>query len=316
MESFQYGYFDSRDRPPPILIKHLQKDRLVATASQKLCLFRLFPLIFHDVIDKLSTFIVYKQLRDIVDLVFSVPFRKQWSPTLRDLCIGFQESMIKYFPTKMIPKVHFCTEYDQIINDYGPAIKQWSMRYEAQHSYFKKIALKSNNYKNVSKMLATRYQLNQIYASSRTIQLKSFDQAITLKKVNKTSFNDLMKETLIRHFGNIDYAKDLQQCNKFYHENIEYCRSGVYIIDLMDTNETPRFFQVVNILRMNLKWWLLVDMLKTVCYDEKLCAWEIKSFDHFSVVDPYLLTYYYKGLDIYELNNSSFISFTARLTMY
>ena len=157
MENFQYGYFDSFDRPPPILIKHLHNDRIAATASQKLCLFRLFPIIFYDLIDKLPSMIVYKQLREILDLVLSIPFGKSWLPTLRDLCHAFQQSMLMHCPTKMIPKLHFCTEYDQVINYYSPAIKQWSIRYEAFHSYFKRISLRSNNYKNIPKMLATRY---------------------------------------------------------------------------------------------------------------------------------------------------------------
>ena len=123
MEQFQYGYFDSHDRSLPIQIKYLQNDRIVATASQKLCLFRLFPLIFQDITDKLPAFIVYKQLREIIDLILSRPFRKQWLLILRDLSIAFQQSMIEHFPGKLITEMHFCTEYDQVINDYGPAIK-------------------------------------------------------------------------------------------------------------------------------------------------------------------------------------------------
>jgi hypothetical protein len=316
MENFQYGYFDSHDRPPPIQVKHLQNDRIAATASQKLCFFKLFPLIFHDIIDQLPSFIVYIQLREIIDLVLSVPFRRQWLATLRDLSVAFQQSMLTHFPTKIIPKLHFCTEYEQVINDYGPAIKQWSMRYEAYHSYFKKIALKSNNYKNMSKMLATRYQLKKIYLLSRLIHLKSFDQAIKIQKVENNYFSDLMKQIIRDHFGNINFSKDLFQCKKFYHENVEYCRSAVYIFDLTETNETPKFFQIVNILKTTQKWWLLVDKLQTICYNEKLCAWEITSMNHFSILDPYYLKYYFKGLDIYELDNSSFVSFTARLTLY
>ena len=49
MEAFHYGYFDGKNQPPPIQIKHLQNDRIAATASQKLCLFKVFPLIFSDV---------------------------------------------------------------------------------------------------------------------------------------------------------------------------------------------------------------------------------------------------------------------------
>jgi hypothetical protein len=316
MENFQYGYFDSHDQPPPIQVKHLQKGRMAATASQKLCFFKLFPLIFHSIIDQLPSFIVYTQLREMIDLILSAPFRKEWLPVLYDLSIAFHQSMLTYFPTKMIPKLHYATEYAQVISDYGPAIKQWAMRYEAYHAYYKKIVLRSNNYKNISKMLATRFQLKNIYRLSRLTHLKSFDRAIKIQKVENNYFNNAMKQILINHFGSINFSQDLLQCKKFYHENVEYCRSSVYIIDLMHINETPKFIQVIYILKKSNKWWLLVDELKTICYHEKLCAWEITSMNHFSMLDPHDLKYYFKGLDIYELNNSSFVSFTARLTLY
>jgi uncharacterized protein YajQ (UPF0234 family) len=212
--------------------------------------------------------------------------------------------------------LHFATEYSQIINDYGPAIKQWSMRYEAYHSYFKRIALKSNNFKNVSKMLATRYQLKNIYQLSSMRQMEDFDQSMHIQKVENNYFNDAMKQVLLNHFGNIDISQDLLQCNKFYHEKREYRRSNVYIIDLIDTNETPKFIQILYILKKSNKWWLMVDELETMGYNEKLCAWQISSIDHFSMIDPHNMKYFSKGLDIYELNNSSFVCFTARFTLY
>ncbi|CAF1502731.1 unnamed protein product [Adineta ricciae] len=316
MEQFVYGHFDSRDKPPPILVKHLQNDKIAASASQKWCLFRLFPLIFADIVDKLPSFIVYKQLREIVDLVFSVPFRKIWLPTLRDLSFAFQYSMIKHFPRQVVPKVHFCTEYDQVINDYGPAIKQWSMRYESYHYYFKKVALRSNNYKNTPKMLATRYRLKQAFSSFRMTQLNHSDQAIRIQKVKNNLFSNEMKYAIINHFGNIDLSKDLVQCQKFRHENVEYCRFGIYIISLMNFTEAPEFVQVMNVIKLTHKWWLLVDVLTTAGYDDKLCAWEIKSMDKFRILDPNSMKYYLKGLDVYEIDNSTFVTFTARLTSY
>ncbi|CAF1319937.1 unnamed protein product [Adineta steineri] len=296
MEQFIYGYFDSRDKPPAILIKHLQKNKITA--------------------NKLPSFIVYKQLREIVDLVLSMPFRKHWLPILRDLSHAFQRSMIEHLPRQIVPKVHYCTEYDQVISDYGPAIKQWSMRYESYHFYFKKIALRTNNYKNLQKTLATRYRLKQAFSSFKMTQLNHNDQAIKIQKIKNNIFNNEMKCAIISHFGNIDMSKDLLQCHKFRYENIEYCRSSVYIISLMNLTETPKFVQVVNIIKLTHKWWLLVDMLATIGYDDKLCAWEIKSMDKYDLLDPCSMKYYYKGLDIYEIDNSTFVTFTARLTLH
>jgi hypothetical protein len=224
------------------------------------------------VVDKLPSFIIYKQLREIINLVLSVPFRKHWLPILRDLLHVFQHSMIKHFPRQVVPKVHFCTEYDQVISDYDPAIKQWSMRYESYHFYFKKMALRSNNYRNMAKMLATRYRLKQAFSSFWMTQLNHCDQAIKIQKIKNNIFSNEMKYAIINHFGNIDMSKDLLQCHKFRHENIEYYRSSVYIISSMNLTEAPKFVQVMNIIKLTHKWWLLVDILTTIGYDEKLCV--------------------------------------------
>ncbi|CAF1362987.1 unnamed protein product [Adineta steineri] len=206
----------------------------------------------------------------------------------------------------MTPKIHFISEYDQIVNDYGPPLRQWCIRYEARHAYFKKITIKSNNFKNVPKMLATRYSLKQIYKLSRLPHLRMSNYAVRIQKIEISAFNKQMKELLLNHFGDINLNKDIVQCSKLCYDNIEYCRFTVLIIGLLDINEQPIFGQIIRILKTNEKWWLLVDVLTTVGYDENLFAWEIKSTDHYVMLDPHNLKYYYKGLDVYEVNNAKY----------
>ena len=163
-----------KNRPPPIQVKNLQNGRVVATASQKLCLFKILPIVFHDVICQLPSFIVYKVLREILDLVLSYPFRKQWISVLKDLSVTFYRTMLQHFPDKIVPKIHFIREYDQIAYDYGPPIKQWCFRYEAFHSYFKKLATRTNNFKNVPKTLINRYRMKQCFECVHLSGLKAF----------------------------------------------------------------------------------------------------------------------------------------------
>ncbi|CAF2816932.1 unnamed protein product [Rotaria sp. Silwood2] len=316
MENFKYGYFDTSNRPPPIQVKHLQNGHIVATASQKLCIFKLFPIIYYDIIHHLPSFIVYKILREILDLVLSYPFRKQWLPVLGDLCDSLHQMMLIHFPNKIVPKLHFVREYERITHDYGPAIKQWCFRYEACHLYFKKITIRTNNFKNTPKMLVTRYRLKQCFKFASLSRIKTFDYAVGIKKIRSTCFNMSMKNVLLNHFGRIDLDEDLNQCKKLIHENIEYSRSAVYVINIKPFNEQPIFAQIISIIKMEEKWWLLADMLDTISYDEELFAWEIISVDRYCILDPCQLKYYYKGLDIYHVNNSSFVSFITRLTSY
>ncbi|CAF3049853.1 unnamed protein product [Rotaria socialis] len=316
MENFQYGKFDSSNQPPPLLVKHLQNDHMVATAAQKLCFFKLFPIIFNDTVDLLPSFIVYKVLREILDLILSYPFRKKWLYILGELCDTFHETMLSHFPEKITPKAHFIREYKYMINDFGPAVRQWCFRYEANHSYFKKITARTNNFKNIAKMLVTRYHLKQCLTFGHLSQLQSNKYSVGIKKARSTCFDSAMKVILLKHFDHADFDTDFYQCKTLVYDNVEYRRCGVHIIDLKPSHEQPIFGQIAMIIKKNEKWWLLIDVLDTICYDEKLFAWQIQSTARYSLIDPNNLVYYHKGLDIYMVNNLSFVSFISRLTLH
>ena len=281
----------------------MQSDRIIATASQKVCLFRLFPIIFNDVIDRLPSMIVYRQLWEIVDLVFSMPFRKRWLPVLQDLCVAFHRSMIIHFPQKLVPKMHFLCEYARMIEDYGPLRRQWSFRYEAAHAYFKKVVMPSNNFKNVSKMLAKRFAFKQAAHKPRSWVIDDTCNPVGIRKIQSNTFHKQIKQVLIHHFDAIDFQEDLVQCNKLFYHNNEYRCSSVYVLGVDGRDDKPIFGQISRIVKRSEKWWLIIDVLRTSSYDETICAWELKSHDMFSIYDPFELKYFYKSLDFYALNS-------------
>ena len=298
------------------MIKHLNADRISGTACQKQCLFRLFPIIFSDIVEKLPSFIVYQQLRDILSLLLALPFRKTWLPVLNDLCLAFQRSMADHFVSKMVPKVHFVAEYGRIVGNYGPAVKYWCMRYEGFHAYFKRVSLRSNNFKNTAKMLASRHQLKQCFVLSSTSRIDNLTEAKKMKSMKGTCFDTGTKQLLFDHFGHIDLIKDLVQCSTLRHQNVEYHQSSVYIVDWLDLEGKPVLVQIIRVIRMSQKWWLLVDQLMVVHYHDFLCAWEIQTTKSYTLLDPSDLTYYHKPLDVYELNNSSFVCLSSKLTSW
>ncbi|CAF1501583.1 unnamed protein product [Adineta ricciae] len=285
METFKYGRFDCANRPPPVLAKHFQNNHIVATAAQKLCFFKLFPVIFYDIIDNLPSFIVYKLLREILYLVLANPFRKAWLPVLGELCDTFYREMLNHFPDLITPKVHFIREYHQMVTDFGPAVRQWCFRYEGFHAYFKKITHRTNNFKNIPKMLVTRYRLKQCLKLGYLPELRHLQHVIGIKKIRSTCFNLAMRNFLVKHFDQIDFD-NVFQCNALVYEYIEYRRSCVYVVDLQPSHEQPSFAQIIFILKMKEKWWLFVDMLDIMSYNEKLSSWQIQSMDHYSIIDP------------------------------
>lgn len=192
-EKFSYGAFDRSDKPPPVLVKNLNNDRITGSAAQKYCLFRLFPIIFADLVEELSLFKIYLILRELLDMVLAYPLRKSWLPYMQTLGINFQSMMLEPLPDKVTPKVHFASEYSKIIEDYGPPIKYWCMRYEGAHFYFKRIALQGYNYKNVPKTLAQRQQLRQCLLLSNSCSVKTFEHARSIKPINMNALESQVK---------------------------------------------------------------------------------------------------------------------------
>ncbi|CAF4297270.1 unnamed protein product, partial [Adineta steineri] len=156
-----YGDNDKSNKPPILRKKHLKKGKIVGTASQKMLLFKLFPMIFHDLIDQLESKEIYICLREIVSLVFACPFRKSWLSYLHSLCIRFQCLMVHLLPHMVSPKIHSVTDYAKQIEINGPAIRHWCMRFESKHQIFKRLAVKYNNFKNILYTLSKRNQLHQ-----------------------------------------------------------------------------------------------------------------------------------------------------------
>lgn len=50
-----------------------------------------------------------------------------------------------------------------IVYRFGPLVRHWTMRYEAKHSYFKRLAQTMGNFINLPYSLAMRHQTLQCY---------------------------------------------------------------------------------------------------------------------------------------------------------
>lgn len=98
-------------------------------------------------------------------------------------------------------------------------------------------------------MLIKRYRLKQCLQFRYISQLQCIQCPVGMKKAQIESFNMSMKRILWKHFNVIDLENDLCQCNKLFFDNIEYCRSSVYVVDLNHSHEQPVFAQITFILK-------------------------------------------------------------------
>jgi hypothetical protein len=315
-ENFSYGELDKSNKHPPIQIKHLNNDRITGTAAQKLCLFRLFPIIFSDIVNHLRLFKLYLILRELLDMVLALPQRKSWLPFIETLSINFQCMVLDLLPDKTIPKVHYVTEYTRIIEENGPPVKYWCMRYEGAHLYFKRIAIQSHNFKNIPKTLAQRQQLRQCFLLSKCQFLKAFDEASGNKIIHIYEIDSKIKVLLTHRYGQQLFQSDqtFLQCSQLIHNHIIYKQHAVYVYDLEHVEEIPSFFQIVHILKLNQQWIFIVDFLNTDGFSTKLWSYKVSSYDRLEIISPNDLKYYHKGLDLYKVDHLDVVNLTSRLT--
>ncbi|KAL1472342.1 hypothetical protein MTO96_039402 [Rhipicephalus appendiculatus] len=85
-----------------------------------------------------------------------------WIPYLQLQIKTFLEHFKSCYPDAAVtPKMHYLVHYPRIIAELGPLTQFWCMRFEAKHQYFKALASRTMNFKNICKTLAQRHQLLQ-----------------------------------------------------------------------------------------------------------------------------------------------------------
>ena len=89
---------------------------------------------------------------------------------LKDWINEHLKNFKQLFRNAILPKQHYMIHFPNLIKLFGPPIRYSCMRFEVKHKYFKRLAVKQN-FLNLSKSLATRYQkdecLSQVSDDSR-----------------------------------------------------------------------------------------------------------------------------------------------------
>lgn len=83
---------------------------------------------------------------------------------LKQLIIDHHKLFKELYPDRrLIPKHHFMTHYPTMLIQFGPLSKLWCMRFEAKHNPLKRQAHAVCNFRNISKTLAYKNQVQQMY---------------------------------------------------------------------------------------------------------------------------------------------------------
>lgn len=82
---------------------------------------------------------------------------------LKELIVKHHTLFKKLYDRNLIPKHHFMTHYPRMMVMFRPLSQLWCMRYEAKHNPLKRHARVVGYFKNISKTLSYKRQVQQIY---------------------------------------------------------------------------------------------------------------------------------------------------------
>lgn len=141
-------------------------------AVQNWCLLRMLPVLIGDYIKNPGDNTVWQlvlQLREVVDLICAPAISNGQIAYLRVLIDEYLHFRMQTFPdNRLKPKHHFVSHYPELIIQFGPLIRLWTLRFESKHTYFKQCLKKLRNFKNPCSTLAERHQLLQAFLSAGT----------------------------------------------------------------------------------------------------------------------------------------------------
>lgn len=165
ISSFNFKWADKTNRPHPVALSFASKKSVGGNAHENWSLTRFLPLfVGQSVPCEEPAWHILTDLKDIVDLVVS-PVHTEDS--IAYLGFKISEHRIKFqevFPdVNLKPKHHYLEHYPYLIRKFGPLVALWTMRFEAKHSFFKRVARNIRCFKNVLLSLSQRHQYQIAY---------------------------------------------------------------------------------------------------------------------------------------------------------
>lgn len=137
------------------------------------------------------------------------------------------------YPTfKLKPKHHFLVHYGRCIRNFGPPNQYSTIRFEAKHSFFKRVNEANHNHRNLCYSLAKRHQNLQTYYLMAPYYFNDYELG-TIQKLDN-DYVELVKLDL--------NCTDLTFHKWIIYDDIKYVIGDVIVLRL--ENDMPVFAQI------------------------------------------------------------------------
>ena len=197
-----FKFADKKNRRQKIPAFFQRNKTLGGNGHENWSLVHFLPLIIgHCVPEGDQTWELVLELKDLVELLSTPYFTPGLLCYLRAKISDHRQLLQTVFPeNKLIPKHHFVEHYPHLIQKCGPPTECWTVRFEAKHSFFKKVVQDANNFKNILLPLASRHQLMLAHC----LEMPSiFKPETETAKVSDTCIIvlDAVRQAILNRFG-------------------------------------------------------------------------------------------------------------------
>ena len=193
IQNFPFKWTDKVNCPHPVPLKFATKKSVGGNSHENWSLLRFFPfLVGQKVSVDEPAWKILTDLKDIVDLIVSPVHTEESVAYLNFKISEHRVRLQEVFPDyKLKPKHHYLEHYPQLIRQFGPLVCLWTLRFEAKHSFFKRVVRHTRSYKNVLLSLAERHQFHM------ALQVSLYPQKPLLEVSNVSTISvDVLKEEI------------------------------------------------------------------------------------------------------------------------
>jgi hypothetical protein len=288
LASLKFGSAES-DKFGPLPLDFVNKHKHISgKAAEKLCLFRLLPLLVADLVPEGADYWrLHLLCRQICEIVLAPKVDPDWLPYLEVVISQHHRLLADIAPKSFTPKVHFVTHYPRLILAYGSLRHLWVMRFEAVHQYFKQITRNVRSFKNITQTLANRFQMKKCYELAANVFLLSATVVQGVQREVKVEclpadLIELLREPSGVHLKPYDVVLSAKSVDIDSHR----FRVGCYIVFDVDVEEIPVFMLIKHLLSVNGMWFICGNIVSVSHFASNLHAYALKQPGSWVVLQP------------------------------
>lgn len=289
IQKFPYLFSDKTNRPNRIPPSFRIHGSIGGNGHENWTLLRLLPLIIGELIpENDKTWGVLLELKDIVELLASSTFTNQSLCYLEDKISVHRQLLQEAFPDHNLrPKHHFIEHYPYLISCFGPLLDCWTIRFEAKHSFFKKVVRDVNNFKNILLTLATRHQHMLAYFLDMPSLFKLPVEVGCVSLVSLVILDNSVKQAIRLKYKDV---KTVSLTTSVILHGTKYSE-GMFV-SVGSTNVLPDFGKILKVLIVGNKASFIIECVS---------AWYLENFQCYELTRK--LSTDLKVADPEELNN-------------